>query len=77
MTTVTFDTHLAVERLMKQGVKKPQAEEFVKLLKESREVDFNSLVTKDHLDAKLSRTKYEVVIWLIACTIAIIAILKH
>jgi hypothetical protein len=76
MTTVTFDTHAAVERLMKQGVKKLHAEEFVKLLQESREVDFSNLVTKDYLDAKLNRTKYEVVIWLIACTIAIIGILK-
>lgn len=76
MITVTFDTHSAVERLIKQGIKKPQAEELVKLMQESRVVDLDSLVTKDYLDAKLNRTKYEVVIWLIACTIAIIGVLK-
>jgi hypothetical protein len=88
MTTVTFDTHAAIKYLMKKGIKQEQAEAFVKITREAHDLNQNELVTKDYLDAKLeaqdmkleaklSRTKYEVVAWLIACTIAIIAILKH
>jgi hypothetical protein len=96
MTTLTFDTrkaikylikNKAIKYLIKKGVKQEQAEAIIQTLQDSREMDFNTLVTKEYLDAKLeaqdmkqaaalNKTKYEVV-WLIACSIAIIGVLKY
>lgn len=50
MTTITFDTHKAVERLIKKGVKKEQAEEIVQTVQESRGFDLNNLATKEQMN---------------------------
>ena len=63
MTTIPFNTHTAIKRLIKLGYKEPHAEEFVKIFQEGKEIDTGKLatkadlekfVTKDYFDAKLT-----------------------
>lgn len=84
MTTITFDTHRAVERLIKKGIKKEQAEEIVSTVQASREVDLGNSATKAdlaelktelkidiaQLRTEISNVKYELVKWQIGLTIA-------
>jgi hypothetical protein len=84
MATITFDTHTAIEYLIKSGIKKPHAEALVKTMQQSRELDISTLVTKDYLDAKISQLKFEMIKWIIGIAVVgfsgitgtIIAVLK-
>lgn len=56
MTTLSFNTHTYIKRLIGKGMKESLAEEVAEGLLESRNIDLNNLVTKDYLDAKLFST---------------------
>lgn len=81
MNTTIINTHSYIKRLMKNGMSEKLAEEVSNILIESREKDFSQLVTKDYFDAKLesrlNKTKYEIVVWLIGCTLAIIGAMSY
>lgn len=83
MATVTFDTHAAIEYLIKKGVKKEQAEAFVKITREAYDLNVTNLVTKDYLDAKLNATeskldaklnevKFDILKWILPFLVGII-----
>jgi hypothetical protein len=60
MTVITFDTHNAIKRLIQVGYKEVQAEAFIKIMQESRELDFSNLVTKSDLKAEISEVRAEI-----------------
>lgn len=74
MTTVTFDTHLIIESLIKEGMKKEQAEAIVKGIQQGMQLDIGHLVTKEHFDTKLTQmatkedvanVKYDLLKWIL------------
>jgi len=49
MTVITFDTHSAVKRLIKNGVREKQAEEFVKIITEIKDTEFDKVASKEQV----------------------------
>jgi hypothetical protein len=80
MTTVTFDTHAMIESLIKEGVKKEQAEAIINVVREGMQLDISHLITKDYFDTnmdnRLLALENKLIYWIIGNSLAIIAILS-
>lgn len=67
MTALTFDTHFFVKKLTKEGISEKQAEAIVEFVREIRETDLNTAVTKGDLrelelklQAEITNVKVEI-----------------
>lgn len=67
MSTVTFDTLKFAKTLERGGVPQAQAEALAEAF---REATSEELVTKDHLSAKLSEAKNDIIKWVAGMMIA-------
>lgn len=61
MTTIAFDTHAAVKRLIEAGFSDTQAESVVDTLKSARDADLGQLATK----ADLLEMESRMIKWLV------------
>ena len=59
MSTITFDTHEFIKRLKSVGFSEEQAEVFAA---EHRRIIEDNLVTKEHLDMRLRKLEYRLII---------------
>lgn len=70
-----WDTHAAIKRLMKQGIKEKQAEELISIIKESKEAEAGKSVSKADLAAGFSELKAELLKWYIATTLIVVGLM--
>ncbi len=72
MTTLTFDTHFFVKKLMKDGIPEKQAESIVEFVRETRETDLSMAATKGDLrelelklQAEMHGHKADIIKWML------------
>ena len=70
MAALTFDTLKFAEKLIAAGVPEAQAKAEASALSEVLEVNFNEVVTKEHLDYKLAELKSELIKWVVGLALA-------
>ena len=82
MTTLTFDTHAFIKRLIAAGMPEPQAETVTALVKEAQDASCGDLVSKADIMAlrsdirvELADTKAEIMKWTIGLALAQVGLL--
>jgi hypothetical protein len=70
MASLTFDTLKFAERLIAAGVPDAHAEAEAAALAEVLEINLKDIVTKDHLDYKLSEVKADLIKWVVGLALA-------
>ena len=71
MSTITFDTHEFIKRLISVGFSEEQAEVFAS---EHRRIIEDNLVSKEHLDMRLRELEYRLIIKLGGMMMASVAV---
>ncbi|MBF0263313.1 MAG: DUF1640 domain-containing protein [Magnetococcales bacterium] len=83
MTAITFDTHVAIKRLITAGFDEQQAEALSDTIRAAQEARLNELATKADLkeiEVKIAEAKAETIKWMFGVAagqaIFILAVLK-
>lgn len=83
MASITFDTHAMIESLIKEGLKKEQAEAIINVVQVGMQLDTSHLATKNDLVVfegvvknDLLALENKLIYWILGNSLAIIAIIS-
>lgn len=66
MATIALDTLASARKLKAAGFSDDQAEAVTGVLRETRETDLSTLVTKSDLKTEIAESKYDILKWVLS-----------